>query len=204
MDDIRICGLPEHLELGEDIRRSATATWWFMGDLIGLSKDQIRKAIQDAFNSWTKVANCRGVEASTQQQASLLIAVKQLDGPQGVLADCELPGPAIQHMRVDNAEQWTVQLGSNVPANLIDIERVLRHELGHFWGIGHISRGNLMAPTYSSKIWEPQQGDIEEMVGKYGPPIATPSPSPGMPYEMWIKDEQGIVTSKFRLIRLPD
>jgi hypothetical protein len=77
---------------------------------------------------------------------------------------------------------WTVQLGPSVSSSLIDLDRVLRHEIGHFWGIGHDRKGaqSLMAPTYSRSIWSAQEWDVSQIQSLYGK-RETPPPSPASP-----------------------
>ena len=205
MDEM-VCGLPESLVLGLEVRRKPTAKWFLAGDLAGLGRDSLRQSIATAFGRWSAVAGCTGEETTTEQGADIVIHTVRLDGPQGVLADCMLPGPQVQVMRLDTSERWTIHAGSGVPQGKIDIVRVLTHELGHFWGIGHIGRGNLMAPTYSDSVEKPQAGDRAEMVDRYGPPLPTPpaGPSPGVdpPAEMVIIGQSGKVTGRFRLERI--
>lgn len=203
---MRFCGLPEALELDVSVRRNNTATWQLAGDLANFGRDSLRAAIQLAFDTWSGVANCSAKEASPGETPDLILSTVRLDGPQGVLADCELPGPTIQHLRMDTSEKWIIQLGPGVPQGKIDIERVLTHELGHFWGIGHISNGNLMAPTYSTSIDKPQSGDVQEITSRYGPPQTTPvPPTPGdvdLPDQMVIIGKSGRETARFKLTRI--
>lgn len=203
MDEM-ICGLPEALVLGLEVRRNAAAKWFLAGDLAGLGRDYLRQSIAAAFGRWSAVAGCSGEETTSEQGADIVIRTQALDGPMGVLADCMLPGPRVQVMRLDTSERWTIHAGPGVPQGKIDIVRVLTHELGHFWGIGHIGRGNLMAPTYSDSVERPQPGDEAEMVARYGPPqpSAPPPGSVDLPAEMHIVGQSGRVTAKYRLERV--
>ncbi len=183
-EEIRMCGLPDALVLGLEVRRNAQARWFLAGDLAGIGRDKLRAAIAEAFRRWSAVSGCTGTETTNPAEADLVIQTVPLDGPSSVLADCELPGPRVQRMRVDTTERWTLVDGPGVPSNQIDLTRVLTHELGHFWGVGHISAGNLMAPTYSTRIDRPVRGDTAEMVARYGPPVVvspTQPPSAGEP-----------------------
>lgn len=202
MDDIQICGLPETLILGVSSRRNPQASWFVTNGLPGIPLDQLEASVQAAFNLWSQVANCQGSKAPSQSQADLIITPARLDGPMGVLADCELPGPSVQRMRLDNGERWTIHIGSNVPQGLIDLQRVLAHELGHFWGIGHIQNGNLMAPTYSTRIESPKSGDIQEIQGRYGPPVVNNPTHPDEPDRMVIYGKSGRITAEFKLTRV--
>lgn len=199
-DGLRVCGLSEDFSTSLDVRRSPVATWRYQGNL----NLDVLTAIQQAFDRWTAVANVRGREARPDETPSLIITTQRLDGPQGVLADCELPGPQVQRMRLDTSERWVIVTGPNVPVSQIDLLRVLTHELGHFWGIGHIGPGNLMAPTYSTRIESPQSGDIREMQERYGPPVPQQPPTPpppGQPITIHIYGADRIVIPGYTVTR---
>lgn len=163
-----------------ELKRDSVARWYVAGGLSRITRESIQAQTQAAMNAWSSVANVEGVQASSEDQADLVIRVASIDGRQGVLADCMLPGPRVQIMRLDNDELWTVFMGPDVPNQSIDLYRVLLHELGHFWGMGHAPQGspNLMAPVYSRNIWEPRSWEIGEMQRGYGPPKASPTPTP--------------------------
>jgi len=171
------CGHHDALAVS-NLRRAPRATWWLAGPLTRVGRDAIRRQAQAAFDAWSAVARVTGREAVSELAADLVIRVAQIDGRQGVLADCHLPGPRQQLMRLDDSEAWTVQPGPDVDAALIDLGRVLIHELGHFWGLGHAPPGspNLMAPTYSRAVWLPQAWEVEAMQALYGRPDAPPPP----------------------------
>lgn len=202
MDEIRICGLPEQLVLDINSRRNPVASWFVEGSLPRIDREQIEACVQAAFNTWSTVANCKGRKAASRATADLIVSVTRLDGPLGVLADCELPGPPVQHLRCDISEQWIVHIGLGVPQGYVDLQRVLVHEIGHYFGIGHIGRGNLMAPTYSTQLYLPQQGDIEEMQGRYGPPVVPDPGHPDEPDQLIIIGKSGKPTARFKLERM--
>lgn len=183
-NDIHFCGLKADLSL--DLATPARLNrcrWWLDNTLPRWQRDDVRAVLADALGVWRTVADVQVEEAQNADVADLLVRCVALDGAYGVLADCELPGPRIQHMRLDTNEQWTVFLGENVPNGLIDLNRVLRHESGHFWGMGHAPAGspNLMAPVYSKSIWTPQAWEIQQMQAAYGPPRPSPTPPPAPP-----------------------
>jgi hypothetical protein len=180
LEVLDFCGLPEvlHLELGQS-KRPSHAMWFLVSDLPNILHSALRQAITDACTYWPVVANVTMSESPTKQQADLLIDCSRIDGPQGILAQCELPGPKPQHMTVDTNEQWVIHLGPSVPNMKIDLVRVIAHELGHFWGLEHAPRNspNLMAPSYNPRIDHPQSDwDIPQMQARYGHPIPTPDP----------------------------
>lgn len=172
MDGYFFCGLAEHLET-EEIRRDPVAKWYVESGMTRSSRDEIRDVVTQAMTAWKGVANIDAREVP-EDQADLRIRIASIDGRSGVLADCMLPGPRVQLLRLDQSEMWTVHLGPDVDGSLIDLYRVMLHELGHYWGLGHDRRGakSLMAPTYSRSIWSPQPGfDIDQMQSLYGPPV---------------------------------
>lgn len=181
------CRMPERLESMES-SRPGHALWRLEGEtsLGGVPLGRLKEVIQDAVvTSWAAVAGVDGREAGPGERPDLLIRLARLDGRGGVLADCQLPGPAVQLMRVDVGESWVVQLGVRRPDGQTDLWRVLRHEAGHFWGLGHAPRGsrNLMAPVYSDSVDGPTgDWDQSEMQRLHGPPRpAAPRPPQGPP-----------------------
>lgn len=209
LDMEKVCGLPDALVLGLEVRRAAQAQWFLAGELPGVDREYLRHSIASAFSRWSAVCGCSGVETDNAARADLVIQTTRIDGVQGVLADCELPGPRVQKMRLDNSERWTIHVGPGVPGGQLDLVRVLTHELGHFWGLGHLARGNLMQPMYSDAIDRPAAGDVAEMVARYGPPVPStpapaPSPSPGvdLPAEMVILGQHGATLARYRLERI--
>lgn len=183
MDGYLFCGLSEQLETLE-VRQSNLTRWWVAPDgwPDRAPRDVVRRCVVDAIAMWAEHAPLQGVEASSEAEADLVVRPAAIDGGMGVLADCMLPGPRVQVLRCDNAEMWTVQLGPSVSSSLIDLDRVLRHEIGHFWGIGHDRKGaqSLMAPTYSRSIWSAQEWDVSQIQSLYGK-RETPPPSPASP-----------------------
>lgn len=205
MEGYLYCGLAVQLETME-IRRSNLTRWWVQPDNWPdrAPREIVRRCVASAMGMWAGVANVKAIEVSSEAEADFVVKASQIDGRQGVLADCMLPGPRVQVCRCDNAEMWTVQLGPAVDASLIDLDRVLRHEIGHFWGIGHDRQGakSLMAPTYSRSIWQPQEWDVQQIQSLYGPPVQIPTPptagQPGEPYYIITYDRQGVEVARFR------
>lgn len=179
----RFCGHPDRM-VTEDLRRNPTATWRFAGPALPtVGVAETRKAIQDAFDCWSEVCPISAVEADASDPSpSILIVTTKIDHRNGVLADCELPGPRVQRMRLDTSESWVIALPGSIPSGRIGLDNVLRHELGHFWGLGHISDGNLMAPIYDPDLATPRPGDVAAMGRLYpGGPAKPPSPTPPAP-----------------------
>lgn len=170
MDGYLYCGLPEQLTL-ELQARDPHAKWYVAGGTARSTRDDIRGVIAQCMKTWATVGDVTA-EESTEEEANLRVVVASIDGRQGVLADCMLPGPPVQLLRLDQSEMWTIHLGADVSNALIDLYRVMLHEIGHYWGIGHDARGakSLMAPTYSASIWTPQQWDVSEFQRRYGTP----------------------------------
>lgn len=204
MDGYLFCGLSEQLETLE-VKRSNLARFFVSQDgWPGRApRDVVRRCVTDAMNMWAEFAPIQGVEVSTEQEADLVVRPASIDGSQGVLADCMLPGPRVQVLRCDNAELWTVQLGPLVDPSLIDLDRVLRHEIGHFWGIGHDRKGaqSLMAPTYSRSIWSAQEGfDVDSIQSLYGK-RTTPAPTQDdVPYWVVLFNKGGEELSRFKKV----
>lgn len=161
------------------------------GTLSQFTNDDFAHAVLSAAAAWSKV--CGVTFALTTGTPDILVTTGNIDGPSGTLAWSELPGSGTTQrltQKYDAAEAWIIAL--NPPASRIDLTRVVTHEIGHAIGIPHIGSGNLMAPTYSTKIREPQAGDISEAIGRYGnprPTVPPSTPTPGEPGEgltIWI------------------
>lgn len=202
MDGTFFCGLSEHLETME-VRRSPRCKWWVRDGLSRVPRDVVRRTVTDAMAMWSSVANVQAVEADSEANADLVIQVASIDGRQGVLADCMLPGPRVQVCRLDDSEAWVVQLGPSVGNDVIDLDRVLRHELGHFWGLGHDRQGaqSLMAPTYSRAIYEAKDWDVQQIQALYGPPVNTAKPGQ-VPTYLVMYDADGHEMNRYRLTEI--
>lgn len=202
MEGYLYCGLALNLETME-VRRSRSTKWWVRDGIDKAPRDVIRRCVADAMLMWSRHANVSAIEASSEQDADFLVITSSIDGRQGVLADCQLPGPRQQLCRIDNAEAWTVQLGPSVANNVIDLDRVMKHEIGHFWGIGHDRQGakSLMAPTYSRSIFDAKEWDIEMIQSLYGPPMSIPEPGQIPTYQVWY-DQNGKEMKRFRLTEI--
>lgn len=210
MEGALICGLTENLARSLEARRDNVARWWVQGSVPRAGRDILRRCTADKMAMWAKYANVRGEEASSEDRADLLISTVPfppgIDGPQGTLADCMLPGPPVQHLRIDGSEQWAIVLGGNPHnQNVIDLDRVLGHELGHFWGIGHDRRGakSLMAPTFSWSVWEPQAWDVEQIVSLYGRQQNPVIPGQVATY-MAVFDQRGTEMRRYKLTEIEE
>lgn len=176
-DGARICGVPDHL--------GDVSAKWPMLDVSIFAAGSIggvlfADAVAYAAKAWNEVCGLRLVHSTNQKTANIALGQGPIDGRNGVLAQSELPvGFSPSFMRqlqqqYDTGEVWT--LSANPPSGRIDLGRVMAHEIGHAIGIGHISDGNLMAPTYSTSIALPRNGDVTEARARYGSPAAVPPP----------------------------
>lgn len=183
-DGTKVCGVPDHVGAG------GTCLWPFPDVLVyvqpsgGFAGIDLPAVVEEACASWRGVCATRIRVTADQSLSNLVVSWGRVDGPQGTLAWCELPcfgGGNVRRLQLllDNSESWVV--ADNPPSGKIDLRRVLRHELGHALGISHIGQGNLMAPTYSATIVEPQRGDVMEAVVRYGHPATVPPAIPVTP-----------------------
>lgn len=180
-DGIALCGVTKQANFGGQRLRwpSPDVTWGIVAGLPGFAIDSFHRAIAEGWGRWSRVCGIRPQFVEDPSRANIVVGLQTI-GPGGVLADCELPVQQSMRqrcrMRIDTAEAWCIS--DNPPPNKIDLVRVVCHELGHGLGMDHIGGGNLMAPTYSTRIKDPQRDDVAEMVARYGLPTAQPAPAP--------------------------
>lgn len=180
----RFCGLPDVIpQRGGMCRWSKRQlVYGFRNDLPGISFEQMRAVFQDAWNAWASVCNLQAEHISTTgTPADVVIDTGHVDGPANTLAYSEMPCAStdrVLEQRYDSAEAWSTE--TPAPQNYLSLYLTALHELGHAIGIPHLAAGNLMQPTYSSRITELQPGDIREAQRRYGPPKKTP-PDPIKP-----------------------
>ena len=172
--------------------RGAQLTWGVDFTRLGpLTTEDVLATIGAALK---EISDCCDVSHEFVERASaanIVITQRRLDGPSGVLADCQIPVGNVSvtrdqlTMRIDDSEAWG--LFENPPAGKIDFYRVVLHELLHAHGLGHkpsnINEPALIAPMYSTRIRNLQAADKAELVRRYGPrkTPATPGVPPSMP-----------------------
>ena len=168
------CGLPENITTGGVSKwpDGAVLTWAMDGTMPGIPdfKDYCERGIK----LWEPCGRVLLTYNGNPRTSNLRITCENLGGPGNVLADCQVPvGNAAQLvMRVDTTERWERD---------IDVERVICHEVGHFYGVLHLSGQNvaLMNAMYSRTIDKPQPLDAAEIDKRYpGGPVAVPAPAP--------------------------
>jgi hypothetical protein len=159
------------------------------GDLPTVPHADFLAIFQAAVKWWSDIAQLDLAFVDSPSQANIYAKVgragpiDQFDGPQGVLAWCELPcgnvSPQSQlQMRFDPAEAWTDR-------TLMFL--TIAHEIGHGFGLPHSQfKGNLMQPYLNLNLRELGADDRSGIWGRYGrrttPPPAVPPPSiPGGP-----------------------
>lgn len=215
---VHFCGTQDAVSGSGQLARNPHARWLVASTVPGVPLATLQGLVAQAMDRWAAVAAVTHemLASSNAGAADLVVNGGKIDGPFGVLAWTELPGPQQQQMRLDNAETWEDgQHGHQ--RNSILLANVLTHELGHFWGLEHLSSGNLMQPTYDPQIVAPQSGDIEAMVQRYGPaahPEPPPGPStppdvplpsePGSPALMRIYDSTGTKLATYRIQRIEE
>ncbi len=204
MDEPRFCALPDVMPARATVCKWPTknVTWSVNATPPGLDQQAVVEAYTEAFHRWSTVCGINPQYQPGNPQAMIVMGIRSIDGALGVLAESELPCGNARQCRqwYDSGEQWGIFNGAG---QKIDLQRVATHELGHALGMDHIGAGNLLAPTYSASIWEPQAGDIREMQGRYGLPNPDPTPptAGGSAYTLHLVD--GVLSiDGYRLTKL--
>lgn len=181
--------------------------------LPGLSKPSWDSVLKDATSMWSDVCGVTFEIVTEARVAELIIVSAAIDGPSGVLADCELP-TGIQRQRalkarMDKGEAWAMR----AQQRMLSAPLVLGHELGHGIGLMHIpvSLGVAwMNPMYNDRLTGPTQLDIAEAVGRYGPkraivptpipPVIPVPPTPSVGYSYVIRSDSPISIDGHRIL----
>lgn len=124
---------------------------------------------------------------SNPRTANLYDVALRLDGPNGVLADRQIPVGNVSDLtqllgRHDDAERWGLY-DDVPPVGFLDWGRVDLHELLHAMGLGHgqvmPADSALIEPMYNPKIRHLQRRDKSELVRRYGESKAAAPPASG-------------------------
>lgn len=153
------CGVPEGLPRIDvrDKYAQGGSTWnrttiyWRVWDLDpgitlnGVTITDTRNAVRAALATWAAQTNLTFVEV-TRTPADIEIRYGKMDGRDGLAARCDLPAQG-GDMTIDYEEIWSV--ASPTPANAIDLQSAVLHELGHGLGLGHSGfERAVMYPSY--------------------------------------------------------
>jgi hypothetical protein len=183
------CGTPESLTANQGHCKwpDGDIPWTVTALPVQQPLSVVRAIYERAFGLWERVCGIRARFVPDPAAARIHMGAGHIDGPSNVLAWSELPCGGVRSVtqRYDTGEQWALDGESG-----IRLVVVACHEIGHALGIPHISAGNLMQPSYSGRISEPQAGDIREAIARYGPPTGVPpvpDPTPIPPQQPdWI------------------
>lgn len=175
----RFCGFPDRMNLNATICKWPTVnvTISMIQEIRGLTLDQCKNALTEAALRWKSVCAINPSYLDNAAQANIQAGSRNIDAPQGVLAESELPCGTRRSIKqwYDNYEDWVI--GKPTSRAGINIIAVMCHELGHAFGLEHSNDGGLMDPFYSPDVDAPR-GDMERrwMVQRYGPPGLIPIP----------------------------
>ncbi|PNJ86602.1 MMP8 isoform 3, partial [Pongo abelii] len=188
------CGVPDSGEFmltpGNPKWERTNLTYRIRNYTPQLSEDDVKTAIEKAFEVWSKASPLTFTRIS-QGEADINIAFYQrdhgdnspFDGPNGILAHAFQPGQGIGgDVHFDAEETWT-----KTSANY-NLFIVAAHEFGHSLGLAHSSDpGALMYPNYAfteTSNYSLPQDDIDGIQAIYGPssnPVQPTGPSTPKP-----------------------
>ena len=161
--------------------------YYFVNGTGKLSGDAEKNVIKNAFNLWAEQTPLTFTEASSANNADILVewAVGDhgdgdpFDGPGDVLAHASFPNPYDERqvfLHFDDDERWVDSATQDV-----DLLTVAAHEIGHTLGLGHSDDPNaLMYAAYSGPHRSLGRDDITGIEGLYGMASA-PKPAPDVP-----------------------
>lgn len=170
--------------------RGSKIKWGIAFTRLGpLSAMDVKDAITAALKEISDCCDFKHEYVANADFANIYMIAQRLDGPSGVLADCEIPSVGARpestrlRLRFDDGEHWV--LAENPGGGQIDLYRVALHELEHGHGLGHkpdnIAARALIAPIYSQTIRNLQPADIGELQRRYGPSQVQPPLPPVTP-----------------------
>lgn len=150
---------------------------YFSPDLPGAIRQSISTTLA-GMNSWRQRIDLAFVQTGNESEAGVKVIPwgSRKDGfgtAGGVLADAHLWHRGLQVMRIDVAENWTLDF----------YLAVIRHETGHLIGLRHGDKG-IMRPYYDPRVQEIQPVDFERAIElgwperAGGTPIPQPEPEP--------------------------
>ena len=179
-----LCGVSEAFGDGAaQVKLPSNRVTFLVRDTLpGISREDLEAACMEAWQRWARVCGIVvDKHPNGKTDATQIVTVANLGSPSGVLADQQLPYGAAMNlrMRLDSNEAWVID--DTPPADKINLLAVLTHEDGHCLGMQHTpiqGAAGLMDPTYSPKIYVPQEDDISYGRKLYGQPIAPSVPPP--------------------------
>ena len=170
------CNTPDSVVLAISQWPDPDFPWAITALVPGMSEEELEDALDYAADKWRRTCGIKPRKTNNGNEARLLVTCRAIDGPSGVLAECELPtGQRRVRLWLDVGELWNKVIPS---ARAIGLASVLWHEMGHAIGLGHAQAGsqNIMAPQLNEQISVPGVFDTNESQRRYGKPVLLPGP----------------------------
>lgn len=150
--------------------------WFSSGPYPAMEEELFLLAVGKALSYWSACCDLQ-FERTMDPRAAQIIFCQARPYPQGQALGYMCSKARVWPVSIvfHTTRQWVIAKNPN-PGEL-DAVRVIAHEVGHaILGEHHLPDGNLMSRGYNLMARTPQEADVRQAIGIYGPPRELPKP----------------------------